>query len=45
MPFHDLRDIGFCADPIPNSFGIDHHAGTEGTMVQATGLIGADNAF
>ena len=45
MPFHDLRDIGFCADPIPNSFGIDHHAGTEVTMVQAASLIGADNAF
>lgn len=45
MPFHDLSHIGLRADPIPNSFGIDHHAGTEVTMVQATGLIGADNAL
>jgi len=45
MPFHDLRDVGFCADPIPNSFGVDYYAGTEVTMVKATGLIGADNAF
>jgi hypothetical protein len=45
MPFHDLGDIRLCADPIPDSFGIDHHAGTEVAMVQAAGLIGANKAL
>lgn len=45
MPFHDLCDIGFSADPVPYSLRIDHHAGAEVTMVEAAGLISTDNVL
>ena len=45
VPFHDLRDIGLCADPVPYSFRIDHDTRTELAMVEAAGFIGADQAF
>ncbi len=45
VSFHDLRHIGFCADPIPHTFGIDHDAGSEFAMVKATSLIRADHPF
>jgi hypothetical protein len=45
MSFHDFRDIGFRADPVPNSLRVDYDAWTEVTMVKTTSLIGADNAF
>lgn len=45
MPFHDLCDVCFCADPVPHSLGIDHHTGAEFAMVQAAGLIGTNETF
>ena len=45
MPFHDLGDIGFCSDPIPDPFGIDHQAGTQFTMVKTAGLVGPNKTF
>jgi len=45
MLFHDLRHVGFCADPIPYSFGIHDHAGSEVAVIEATGLVGTDNTF
>ena len=45
VPFHDLRDIGFGADPVPDSFGIDHDTGAQLAMVEAAGFIRADEPF
>jgi hypothetical protein len=41
MPFQDLCHVGFCSDPVPHSFRVDHHTGTQIAMVQAAGFIGA----
>lgn len=45
MPLHNLCNIGFCADPVPHSFGIDDHTGAEFAMVEAAGLIGTNETF
>ena len=41
VPFHDFRDIGFVAYPVPDSFRIDHDAGTQVAMVEAPGFVRA----
>ena len=45
VPFHDFRDIGFIADPVPDSFRIDDHAGTQVAMVEAPGFVRAHQPF
>ena len=45
VPFHDFRDIGFVADPVPDSFRIDDDAGTQVAMVEAPGFVRADQPF
>ncbi len=45
VSLHQFRHIGFRADPIPRAFGIDDHAGSIFTMIQAAGLIGPNRTF
>lgn len=45
MPFHDLCHVSFRADPVPDPFRIDDHAGSQFAMVQAAGLVCAHNPF
>lgn len=45
MPFHDLGHIGLRADPIPDSLRVDDHAGSHLAMVEAAGLVCADDSF
>jgi hypothetical protein len=39
MALHDFRHVGFVADPVPDTFRIDHDTGSHRTMVEATGFI------
>ena len=41
MPFHDFRNIGFVAYPVPDSFRINHDAGTQVAMVEAPRFVRA----
>lgn len=45
MPFHDLGDVGFGSDPIPDAFRVDHHTRAEFTMVKTAGLVGPNKTF
>lgn len=45
MPLHDLGHIGFRADPVPDPFRIDDDTGAHVTMVEASGFVGAHDAF
>ena len=45
VSFHDFRDVGFIADPIPDAFRINDDARTIFAMIQTPCLIGTDNAF
>ena len=45
MAFHDLCHISFCADPVPDPFRVNDHAGSQFAMVQAAGLIRAHKPF
>ncbi len=45
MPFHDLCDVGFCPDPVPYSFRIDHYTRAQIAMIQAAGFVGANKTF
>ncbi len=43
VSFHDLGDIGLASHPVPDSFRVNDEAWAIFAMIQATGLIGADN--
>ena len=45
VALHDFRHIGFGFDLIPHAFWIDHDARPFSTMIEAPGLICADNVF
>ena len=45
VSFHNFRDVGFIADPIPDALRINDDAGTIFAMIQAPGLVGTDDAF
>jgi hypothetical protein len=45
VPLHDLGHIGFRADPVPDTFRIDHDTGAHLAMVEAAGLVRAHESF
>lgn len=45
VAFHNFRDIRLRFDAVPDAFWIDNHAWAFGAMVQAAGLIGADDVL
>lgn len=45
MSFHNLRHVGFCADPVPYTLGIDYDTRAKLAMVEAAGFIGTHNTF
>ena len=45
VALHDFRHIGFGFDLIPHAFWINYDARPLGTMIEATGFIGAYDVF
>ena len=45
VAFHDFRDVGFIADPIPDAFRINDDAGAIFAMIQTSGLVGTDGTL
>lgn len=45
VAFHDFRDIRLGFDAVPDAFRVDNHAWTFGAMVQAPGLVRADDVL
>src|SRR5215831_8956616 len=45
VTFHDLGDIGFVADPVPDAFRVNNHTWPHRTMIEAPGLICAHQTF
>ncbi len=45
VPLQDLCDIVFRTDPVPHSFRIDDHTGTQIAMVQTAGFVGANDTL
>jgi len=45
VPLHDLGHIGFRADPVPDTFRINHDTGAHLAMVKAAGLVRAHEPF
>ena len=43
VAFHDFRHIGVRFDAVPDSFGINDDAGSEGAMVETSGFIRANH--
>lgn len=45
VSFHDLRHIGFRFHGVPDPLRINHHTGSQRTVVETAGFIGPDDVL
>src|SRR5262245_9678773 len=45
VPFHDFRHVGIGFHTVPDTFRVNHHAGTECAMVETAGLVRAHDVL
>ena len=45
MPLHNFRHVGVRLHAVPDTFGIDHDAGSLRTMIQAASFVRSDDVL
>ena len=45
VPLHNFRHIGIGLYAVPDTFRVNHHAGTESAMIEAAGLVRAHDVL